>query len=377
MKTTIQLGILGLMFSAAVAQAQIDIYVTGSTAFRSSAYRGIITLYGTGLQNQNPAGPLTGAGNQSGANQITWSGTMTNVFGVAASNTLVTIHASYNGSVGGVQTLVQNLTPTFFLYATNASTNTIITTADLAFSDVYQAATAYQVPALRDLLVAVQNFALVRSVGTPTTVTNITIQQLQPFLANGYMPLGYFTGNTNDNGTNCFLPGRSLDSGTRLTIENDSFFVPNAEQPYQPDVNGNWTPFVGYSSGGKVATALNQGNAGPSIGYVGLSDAASVNGGANMLRYNGNLPYKGVFDGATTSGYTNDYSPVIYGQYSYWSYEHLFERTSVAVGSNVDKFRTALAGAVDNDILTVLPKFNLRLTEMKVHRNSDGGPITP
>jgi hypothetical protein len=375
MKNITKIGILGLMLTAAATQAQIDIYITGSTAFRSSAYRGIISLYGTGLQNQNPAGPITGAGNQSGANVITWSGTMTNVFG-AGNNTIVTIHGSYNGSVGGIQTLVQNLTPTYFLYATYVKTNTISGPADLAFSDVYQGATAYQVPALRDLLVAVQNFGLVKSVSTPASVTNITGQQLLSLLANGFMPLSYFTGKTNDSGTNCYLPGRSLDSGTRLTIENDTFFVPNAEQPYAPDVNGNWSASVGYSSGSGVKGALNQANAGPAIGYLGLSDASGVNGGANIITYNGVLPFKGTFDGSSTT-VTNDYTPVIMGQYSYWSYEHLFERTSVAIGSNVDKFRTALGAAVDNDILTVLPKYNLRLSEMKVHRTSDGGPITP
>ena len=78
--------------------------------------------------------------------------------------------------------------------------------ADLAFSDVYQAATGYQTPALNDLIVAVQPFAFTKSVSSPSRLTNITHQQIQPFFANGFLPLSYFTGNTNDAGPTATSP---------------------------------------------------------------------------------------------------------------------------------------------------------------------------
>jgi hypothetical protein len=372
MKKITTLGILGLVCTAVSVQAQVNIYITGSTAFRASMFRAITNLYGANLQNENPGGTTA---NNSGANQVTYGGLMSGVFG----SQQVTIYTSMSGSIAGVQTLAQNLTPTFFNSPTNGDATTVNHQADLAFSDVYQAATGYQTPALADLLVAVQPFAFTKSVSSPARLTNITHQQIQPFFANGFIPLSYFTGNTNDSTTNCYLPGRSIDSGTRLTAEYDSFFAPGGvEQPYAPNVSGVWSPSVGYSSGSGVRGALNQANAGPAIGYLGIADAMVVNNGSNNITYNGALPYLGTLNTGTTSVTgTNDYTPVIKGQYSYWSYEHLFERTSVSPGSSVDLLRSNLSTHIDLDIATVYPKVDVRLSEMQVSRPADGGPITP
>src|SRR4029077_1208811 len=172
-------------------------------------------MYGVNLASQNPADPSPNA------NQVTWSGTIPGLFG----GQTVTIRASYSGSAAGVQALAQNTSQSYLNSSTPGNTNLITHQADLAMSDVFQSTTIFQTPALSDQSVGVLPFAYVKSVTTPGTVTNITIQQLQTFLPNGFLPLSYFTGNSADDATAIYLVGRDSGSGTRLTAERDALFV--------------------------------------------------------------------------------------------------------------------------------------------------------
>jgi hypothetical protein len=138
-KTLILLALSGL-FAASTVQAQVDIYITGSTAFRANAYRSIRALYGANLTGQNPADPA------SSANIVTWSGTIPALFG----GQTVTVHASYSGSAAGVQALVQNTSQNYLTSASAGVTNLTSHQADLAFSDVFQATTLFTTPALID-----------------------------------------------------------------------------------------------------------------------------------------------------------------------------------------------------------------------------------
>src|SRR6266571_9275674 len=137
MKKTLAILSLGALFAVATAQAQVDIYITGSTAFRANAYRSIRALFQNAtnsvLLSQNPADPA------SGQNQVTWSGRITNAFG----SQTVTVRASYSGSVAGIQALAQNTSQTYLLNATAGDATTINHQADLAFSDVFQTRTVY------------------------------------------------------------------------------------------------------------------------------------------------------------------------------------------------------------------------------------------
>ena len=373
--------ILGLMLAAASVHAQVDIKITGSTAFRSSMFRAITNLYGANLQNENPGGPTA---DNSNGNRVTYRGTIPSLFG----SQVVTVYTDMGGSIQGVHSLVLNDLQTFFVDPTNSApdaTNVFTAVADLAFSDVFQNSTVYQSPALKDLLVAVQPFAMVRNVGSGNpsgSISNITSQQLKTLLGNGAVPLSYFTGNTNDNANTVYLPGRSEDSGTRLTMDLDTGFGPSGYENYVYDVTPNGTWFLstnnppGFSSGSGVVGALaNTVTTNAAIGYLGLGDTASAvfSKGCTVITYNGGLPYKGTFSNSKT--FTNDYTPVIMGQYSYWSYEHLLERSGQT--GNIDTYRTALKNGIDADVGTILPKYNIRLSEMKVSRPSDGGPISP
>ncbi|MEI9962349.1 MAG: hypothetical protein WDM76_14795 [Limisphaerales bacterium] len=217
MKKILSLVILGGLLAASTLQAQVQIYINGSSAFRANAYRVITNLYGNGLTYQNPGG--AGA-NNSGASVVTLQGTMDALY----PGQTVTVFCNYNGSVQGVHALTANDT---LLYLTNDlsnfnNTNTISHTADIAFSDVDQLSTTFTSPALVSTNVGVLPFCWVRSINCPTTVSNITMQQIQQLWGTGFIPASYFTGNTNDT-TSIFMTGRNKDSGTRLTAALDAF----------------------------------------------------------------------------------------------------------------------------------------------------------
>src|SRR5258706_7779799 len=188
MRNIAKLLLLGGLFAAAAAQAQVDFYITGSTAFRANAYRSVRALYGANLVNQNPAN----SGTTSGSNIVTFTGTLPGLFGAQ----IVTVHTSYSGSAAGIQALVQNTTQTYLASGVAGDPTVVSHQADLGFSDVFQSTTAFpSTPGLNDSQVGVLPFVFVRSINAPTTLTNITIQQLQSFLSGGIMPLSYFTGN--------------------------------------------------------------------------------------------------------------------------------------------------------------------------------------
>jgi hypothetical protein len=374
MKKTTILGLAGMMLTAATLQAQVNIYITGSTSFRANTIRGVTSLYDGGT----PTEAFNGNADHTKANFNTFSGTISNLFGVG---TIVNTYCSWGGSIQGIQTLTQNIPIRYLASATN---NSIFTTnsangADIALSDAFQSSSGFTSPTLRDSVFAVIPFVYVKGIGSPATLTNITSQQLLSLLPNGNIALSVFTGNTNDDATLVYWIGRSTDSGTRVTSEYDSLFQPSTfvEVPFTTISNCVWFPWAGFGSGSGVAGFLNTNTCAPTIGPLGMSDSTSVNGGNNIITYNGQLPFKGTFNTSLTQ--TNDFTPVIKGQYSYWGYEHIFERTSEPVNGNVDKFRTAVAAKIDADIADTqhFAKLAVRLSEMKVSRAGDGAPIGP
>ena len=348
---------LGGLLTASTLQAQVEIYITGATAFRANAYRSIRAMFG------NQGGAQTGqnpAHDASGANQVTFCGTMPNLYG----GQTVTIRCSYSGSIAGIQTLVQNLSGTYLGNCAVGDTNTFSHQADLAFSDVFQSSSPYQKPALNDATVGVQPFTYTKSVTTPATVTNITIQQLQAFESGGVEPLSYFTGNAADDGTLIYLVGRDSGSGTRMTSQLDSIFL-GTPLLWAPDTSCNWNVTSGFSSGSGIVGVLNS-TCGPAIGYLGVADAKSVAAGANILSYDGVKPFYGLITAP-------DWTPVRKGLYSFWSYEHLFMRTGAP--GNVSSFRTALKNEINADLASSTSA--IQVGTMAVSRAADGGPVSP
>ncbi len=213
---TLLAGLLALS-AAGIAHAQTVVHLTGSTAFRASTVIAITHILQPGFTYAYVGSSFTGA-NQ----QIFTGHTITN-------NISVIIKTSWSGSVGGVQTVSQQLPiSTWLTNSTSQSTGgTSIATGsaiydspavpEVCMSDGFQSSTPYPSPALIETTVGVVPFMFVRSAGAPAGLTNITPQLAQNLWLNGTNSLALFTGSSSDQGTIVYATGRNADSGTRLT----------------------------------------------------------------------------------------------------------------------------------------------------------------
>jgi hypothetical protein len=404
MKKLLTIAVLGGLFAASTLHAQVTIYMCGSTAFRANVIRAVTNLYGANITSQNDgnAGDAYPA-DVSGKGAVTFAGTIPSLFG---GNT-VTIKCFWTGSVQGIHTLLFNDTLNYFNSATSGVTNLDQHPgADIAFSDCYQDSTIYSSSAtgttIIDTNVAVVPFCWVRSYANlSTNILNVGYQGLQTDLANGIVPLSYFSGKTNDYGVNVYVTGRNKDSGSRVTTDSDCGFN-GTPKIYLMDtvtnnvwykatvnsiINGaNYGP--GYSSGGTEAVALSyNNNSQPAIGYLGFNDSKTCLGSnaCAIISYNGALPFiqdtngvqyatNGIITGVKAPS-VPDFSPIITGKYSFWCYEHIM---TLAASGNARIFYDFMAtNGVDSDIKNTVPVTALRLSQMHATRNGDGGVITP
>ncbi len=356
---------------ASAAHAQVTIYLTGSTAFRSETFNSVKALYGAGLTSLTPANATTSS------SKVTYTGTIAALYGTQT----VTIKSAFSGSVEGIVNLVGAANPpgvtqpTYLNIDASTDSNTV---ADLALSDVFQDTTDYPssvYPSLADSQVGVVCFAWTKSVvATPAlaSVSNISHQQAQQVLASGTVPLSFFTGNAADTGA-IYLAGRNKLSGTRLTFQADCGFGANSDATlFKLDAaHAPVLDTAGQSGGGNVATILNDAAAtAPFIGTLGTGDSSTVAGGANRLTYNGVAFSKGAVQN---------------GQYSLWGYQHLFAKPGLSAtkltlikGTTkpADPIKSnGLANAIDTALSTSAN--NVQLSTMKVGRSSDGSPIFP
>jgi hypothetical protein len=356
MKQVILASIAGVAFAYS-AQAQVEIHLSGAVAFRDTAYRAIRSLYGANLTSQNPA-DSAGAPSQL---KITWVGTIPALFGAQT----VTIRAYYNGAVAGVQDLTQNRNVSYLASSTPGETNTVIYASDLAFSSVFQASTTFTTPVLEDTRFGVTPVFFVKSSRAPAGLTNITSQQFRTLAANGALPGWFFTGNPNDTDL-IYYVSRDPSAGQRTIVQKESGFTGN---PIFYNWNTNSSTFA-VDTTGRTSTQIRDllNISGPAISYLTGVDAINVNGGANILAFNGYKAFLGSY-----SSVNNNHSPVINGLYSQWGYEHLLNRTTAS--DNVKNFRNALITAIDADLQT--SAFSLPISRVKVERAAEGGPISP
>jgi len=411
MKKILTIAALGGLFAASTAQADVNIYIAGSTAFRANVFRAVTTAFDGGAPTKiNPANAGTGTG------VYTAQGTISSIYG----GQTVTIYASFNGSVQGLEDLMNNTSITFTNITPGGAAVPAVPT--ITFSDVDKISTLAANAAVTETPVAVLPFVYCRNYYTPTTVTNITGHQLLSLWANGLLPLSYITGNTSDYSKFMYVTGRNQDSGTRVCASADAFYT-GTPTIYGYNNATTWEVMTqnlsgtlygpGYSSGGNEASALtNQltkvGGVGVSaIGYLGLNDALTVagnastgtgqgknNGGGNcsIIAYDGVLPFNN-YAISTSSSQTlvpayPDFTPIIEGQYSFWSYENI--ETPVTHTLNQDttyQYYTNMVQALDTDVLnaenaggnssTYGPVTAIRISEMKCSRSSVGGAITP
>jgi hypothetical protein len=403
MKKALTLTLLGGIIGSVAANAQVSLYIAGSTAFRANAYRAITTSFDGGapaFKNPSTAG--------TGSSQATYVGTMSNAI-PAFGNQTVIIYTDFDGSVRGLADLTA-ANPTFL--GTNG-TSTSAHTADITFSDVDKSSTLFPNVPTTETHIAVLPFTYCKNYYTPASVTNITTRQLRELWANGHVALSMFTGSTNDDTNRMYVTGRDEDSGSRVNADDDSFFTGspiywgfNTTAPtVWAQLNQNLLQPIygfGYSSGGNEATALTNQNAGGAcVGYLGLSDALTValdasaastnliapGGGCGIIAYNGVLPFNGYTPGVSTAvpAYP-DFTPIKEGLYSQWSYECL-EMLNTHTADNQYAYYTNMVAAIDADIahaeaaggnsLTYGPVTAIRLSEMRVTKGSVGADISP
>ena len=385
MKKIMLIAALGGLFAATAAQAQTAIYICGSTAFRSNAYRAIKAMFDGG----NPAVNAQGKG--SGAGMMTFQGTIASLFG---GNT-VTIYCDWTGSAQGVHSLTANPgdSLTFLQNASpDGDTTTTTHTADLAFSDVFQATTGFSTPSLTDEEVAIQPFVWVKSPSTDARVTNISMQNLKYAIV-GSCPLSYLIGSTNaaDYNTIVYFTGRNKDSGSRLIALSDAaysgsvniysnFLGSPVKMSASQIVNGvNYGP--GFSSGGTEAGNIAATPGFNFIGYLGYADARTVvAAGGQILTYNGLLPFTGGSTTTTNGMDVPNFSPILSGQYSMWGPEHLFINPANGNYSAAYAIYTNIVPYINADITNTANGFTtaIQLSAMgNTTRTSDGGKIAP
>lgn len=356
---TIKLALLAAssVLLAASAHAQVEINISGAVAFRDTAYRAIRALYGANLTSQNPAdAPAT-------PNQlkVVWTGTIPELFGAQT----VTVRAFYNGAVAGIQDLTQNRPVNLLSSSTPGDTNTVNLQADIAFSSVFQRSTPYTSPTLEDARFGVTPVFFLKSTSAPAGLTNITVQQFRTLAANGAVPGWYLTGDTNDTALVHFI-NRDPTAGQRTITQREngftgspiSYFWDTASSSFKIDTTGR--------NATQIRDSLNI--SGPAVSYLTGVDAINVNGGANLLALNGNRAILGNY--TTTS---NNFAPVINGQYTQWAYEHLLNRTTAS--DNVRSFRDKLIEKIDVDLQT--SAHSIPLSRVNVERTAEGGPVSP
>jgi hypothetical protein len=130
-----------------------------------------------------------------------------------------------------------------------------------------------------------------------------------------------------------------------------------------------------------------------------LNDALSIAGSAStgkpqnhgggncaIIAYDGFYPLNGYTPGSTPVPANPDFTPIIEGKYSLWSYECI-ETLNTHTSDSIHTYYTNMVSQIDNDILQAKlaggnsalygPVTAIRLGDMRCSRSSVGGQITP
>ncbi len=322
-------AVLGLSLTS-LCQAG-DVFMSGSTAMRSTVYAALINA-GTVFQSAPSVTTYNGGG--SGANYMAFRGTL-----VGGSGT-TTLYCHWSGSEAGILNVASNTTiQVDFIDASlvdgadhgsalPATTQNAF--VNLAMADNSQAYSRTKKPTLATkAAVGVITFEWVRNHGL-WTGTNVTDSQVRQALG-GYCPRAVFSGNAADVNDYVYVSGRNNQSGTRVNAFGTSgfgiFTIPNQVEMnasgVMQDLNGfgTYAGDYGYESGGTLASTMGantttaadlfNGKTGYSvISYMGVGDASSAIGtyGAVPLALNG-VPFSSA--------------AIKEGQYGFWGNEYI------------------------------------------------------
>lgn len=337
MKINKSLLAVALGLSVASLSQAGEIYLTGSTAMRSTIYQ-VITAPGVVFQS---APVFTGFGGKGGGdNYMAFVGTLVGGSG----QTIINCH--WSGSEDGLQHLVTGANQTFMddsLIQTSSSVDNAASApgttqskpCDLSMADNAQAFSRSRTPSLTGQEVGVITFEWVRNQGV-WTGTNVTDSMIQQALSGGALR-SVFTGNPADATDIVYVSGRNSGSGTRVNAFGDSGFgILTPCQQIQLDSSGNmidqtgtgvYIGDYGFDSGGTLADTMGANTATTTdpisgapgfsvIAYAGVGDAdRAVTAGATVLSYNG-VPFS-----------TN---AVYEGTYTFWGNEYIYQANGVS-----------------------------------------------
>lgn len=357
---------LTLAGATSLMAGTVDVYITGSTAFRANVYNACKNLYSSAptIYYANAAN----GGANSGFSSSTASWVMTGSPITAVTNlqgdTLV-IHGLFTGSTQGLEA-EENSQELIWAAPVGTgggnATAYVTNSPTVAFSDASGAASPYPAAGnFEEEQVCVQPFIWVKSTassGAVTNISNVTWEQAEYGITAGAIPLSAWTYNVADTNTLVYLYERTKDSGTRRTFTAGEYyqyndpvnvyiydftnnfwytptvtanvfagFSPNGvvgtEGPGNNNANLNWG--FGYIGGGDIKTSLNNNNVtNQGIAYMSISDGKGVGASnwANVVSYNGIWPTRAAAGIHGNTG-TNDYSPITDGYYPNWGYEVL------------------------------------------------------
>jgi hypothetical protein len=363
---TLALGVAGM---SSLSAATVDVYLTGSTAFRASCFTACTNLFVGGPAIYYGDSSHGGANSGFSAKTASWamSGTPVSTLTNLSGSTLV-VHGLFTGSIQGIQTVEQETLLTFAQASgtINGNADSYISHAPtIGFSDASGGVSPF--PATGNYLeenVCVQPFVFVKSMSVNsimTNINNVTWEQAEYGIPAGRIPLAAWTYKDADTNTFIYMLQRTKDSGTRrcetagayyqyndpvgvyiYDFTNNFWYTPTvtATTAFGSSPNGvvgpaglgsvnlNWG--FGYVGGGDIANSLtNLNSANTAISYLSFGDAkgiGSLNG--NTTNWGTVLSYNGVWPTATNSAIhggtgTNDFSPITKGYYPLWGFEVL------------------------------------------------------
>lgn len=419
-------GSIALLTLATVAKADVEVRITGATAFRTAAMNALKAQFDIG--GSYTFAHNKAAGGFNGSDRCTFKGTFPGVSGVT------TVRCSWNGSVEGIRAVALSGVhdPAFITDAAlaspggdageaanenaNVSGSTAIQQAKFSFSDVRQSSTPINSPILNpaNAKVGVVVFSMIANEGAPSNWTNVTFQQFKALYSGGSLPLSVFTGDPAD--TNfVYATGRNDGSGTRTTYMAESQLgittlvnqfkaltatstaiseiqkVPagdgsNASTVWGQDVDGNG----GYSSGSVLRTDLGKTSTGVTVyeadgsvldgpvdihlvSFLSNPDAlAARQAGGKILGWNGSI-LDSLNTGTTLS--LADRQKVTEGQYSAWSFQQLYYSGSLSTDENT--VYTAIKTGIPSSLIAAGYVPGIPQADMIVTRPDDGAPIAP
>jgi len=347
------LALLAGSMAATAAHAQVEVTITGSTAFRAITIDRSASIY--------DAGSRTSVTNDAANGLITFSGTVSNKV-ASLGNTPVKVRLSFSGSGSGMLA-VKNSTPVSTAETPGVNVNK---TPDLALSDVFPGSATPPIAesSFNRSVLGVIPFLWVRN-NALNGVNNITREQAVLLMVASGSPSGVdgmpatFLGGSSPNPV--YLTGRDSGSGTRITVHKCIGFNGNPLL-WATNGAGAYVTTNGLSSGGLERGVI----AGKSdaIGYLGVSDFNAISNSAVRMSY---------------EGFAYTPSSVAAGGYSLWGYEHIVNRVG-GLSANQTLVRNAIITAItDTTYQHTVPAYNdnfVSLDEMTVERGTDGGPIT-